>query len=79
MERGDSQLFLPDVAIVQTVDYDIRFDYDYDCEGGGGGTGTERVSSSSAVESFLFDADFGEDEGESVSVHHIVGGDRDYT
>jgi hypothetical protein len=59
----DSQKILRDNAIVHTVDYDVRYE----------GAEPGRASSSSAVDSFLFD-DGAEDE--RVSVHHMVGGNR---
>ncbi|OQD80902.1 hypothetical protein PENANT_c031G10951 [Penicillium antarcticum] len=62
VERVNSHQILRDNASVHTVDYDVRYE----------GAEPGRASSSSAVESFLFDAHVGEDE--SVSVHQMVGG-----
>ncbi|OGE54603.1 hypothetical protein PENARI_c006G03754 [Penicillium arizonense] len=63
VERVDSQKILRDNAIVHTVDYDMRYD----------GAEPGRASSSSAVDSFLFDDDAA---NERISVHHMVGGNR---
>lgn len=61
VERVHSQKILLDNAIVHTVAYDVRYE----------GAEPGRASSSSAIDSFLFDDDA---EDERVSVHQMVGG-----